>query len=253
MDMALATVLTVVCAVAAPDRSGAAEKAAAGTGQARTAVKASSRASAGGAEQRPGGSATPLPPATVEEREALKTASDAYGRKEYERAAQILTPLARKGSARAAFSLGLMSMRGHGMPMSTETAEKWWKQAADGGFPEAQYQLGLMYHQGLRGARNPKAVAELWNKAAARGQGDAMYGLGYMYRAGDGVAKDPGRSAGMFADAAKLGHPGAMYELGMMYKYGAGGVSRDAAKGREWLQKAAAAGVSQARQELSRP
>lgn len=247
--MALAALLVAACAVAAPCRADAAEKAAGGVGAARTAGKVP----AGSAGTRSGGAVKALSPATPEEREALKAASDAYGGKDYARSVRILTPLAQKGSARAAFSLGLMAMRGHGMPMSTETAEKWWKQAADGGLPEAQYQLGLMYHQGLRGTRNPKAVADLWSGAAAQGQGDAMYGLAYMYRAGDGVAKDLGKSAGMFMDAAMLGHPGAMYELGMMYRYGAGGMPKDAAKGREWLQKAAAAGVPQAGQELSRP
>jgi len=192
-----------------------------------------------------------LPPATQEELAALREAAAAYNRRDYAKAAAILTPVAEKGSARAAFSLGLMAMRGHGMPLSTETAEKWWIRSARGGFPDAQYHLGFLHHQSMRGARNPELVARLWTLAAAQGQGDAMYGLGFMYRAGDGIAKDQKKSLKMFTDAAGLGHPGAAYELGLLYKYGRGGVAKDTAKAKQLLQKAAAAGSVQARQELA--
>lgn len=191
-----------------------------------------------------------LPPATQEELAALRESAAAYNKRDYAKAAGILTPVAEKGSARAAFSLGLMAMRGHGVPMSTETAEKWWIRSARGGFPDAQYHLGFLHHQSMRGARNPELVARLWTLAAAQGQGDAMYGLGFLYRAGDGVAKDQKKSLKMFTDAASLGHPGAAYELGLLYKYGRGGVAKDTAKAKQLLQKAAAAGSVQARQEL---
>lgn len=196
--------------------------------------------------------ATKLAPSTEKETVALREASAAYGKGDYAKAVSLLVPLAEGGSARAAFSLGLMAMRGHGMPMSTEKAERWWGQSAKGGFPDAQYHLGIMHHQALRGARDPELIAHLWNLAAAQGQGDAMFGLGFMYRAGDGVPKDLKKSAAMFTRAADLGHPGARYELGLMYKYGRGGAAKDAAKAREYLKKAAEAGVSRAERELSR-
>lgn len=201
--------------------------------------------------------ATLFPPASLApvgeaEQKALREAAAAYGKKDYAKASAVLTPLAESGSARAAFSLGLMAVRGHGMIMSTETAEKWWIQSAKGGFPDAQYHLGIMYHQALRGARNPELIAHLWNMAAGQGQGDAMFGLGFMYRAGDGVAKNAKKSLKMFSDAAALGHPGAAYELGLMYKYGRGGIAKDAGKARTYLEKAAAAGVVQAQRELAK-
>lgn len=192
-----------------------------------------------------------LPPPTPEETAALREASTAYGKRDYAKAVSVLTPFAEGGSPRAAFSLGLMAMRGHGMLMSTEMAEKWWIRSAQGGFPDAQYHLGFMYHQGLRGARNPEVIARLWSLAAEQGQGDAVFGLGYMYRAGDGVPRDIKKSAKMFMDAAKMGHPGAAYELGLMYKYGRAGVAKDTAKARENLQKAVDAGIPQAKQELA--
>ncbi|MCC8193116.1 MAG: sel1 repeat family protein [Deltaproteobacteria bacterium] len=195
--------------------------------------------------------AVKLRPATQDEIGKLRESAAAYDKKDYTGAVSILTPLAEAGSARAAFSLGLMAVRGHGMPMSTEVAEKWWIKSAKGGFPDAQYHLGFMYHQSLRGGRNPELIAHLWNLAAAQGQGDAMYGLGFMYRAGDGVAKDPKKSLKMFTDAADLGHPGAAYEVGVLYKYGRGGVAKDVAKARTYLKKAADAGMARARQELA--
>ncbi|MDL2209346.1 sel1 repeat family protein [Desulfovibrio sp. OttesenSCG-928-O18] len=242
----------VVAAMVLPQNSVAASKAAV-TGAHKGAQRTAAAKDAGKAlsytEIFP---ATKLAPATEKETAALREASAAYGKRDYAKAVSLLTPLAEGGSARAAFSLGLMAVRGHGMPMSTEKAEWWWVRSAKGGFPEAQYHLGLMHHQALRGARDPELIAHLWNLAAAQGQGEAMFGLGFMYRAGDGVPKDLKKSAAMFTRAANLGHPGAQYELGLMYKYGRGGVSKNAAKAGEYLKKASDAGVPQARQELSK-
>lgn len=197
-------------------------------------------------------SAGKLAPATQEELAALRRSSEAYGKKDYTAAIAILTPFAEAGSARAAFSLGLMAMRGHGMPMSTEVAERWWTRSAAGGFPEAQYQLGLIHHQGLRGPRDPEFIARLWTLAAASGQGDAMFALGFMYRAGDGVPMDLKKSEKMFTDAARLGHPGAAYELGLMYRYGRGGAKKDEPAARRYFEQAAKAGVREAKQELAK-
>lgn len=195
--------------------------------------------------------AVKLPPATEGEIKGLREAAALYEKQDYAKTVSILTPLADKGSARAAFSLGLMAMRGHGMPMSTESCEKWWIRSARGGFPEAQYQLGFMLHQGLRGPRNPELVARLWSLAATQGQGDAMYGLGFMYRAGDGVARDGKKSLAMFTDAAGLGHPGAAYEAGLLFKYGREGAPKNPARAKQYLKKAADAGSPDARRELA--
>ncbi len=196
--------------------------------------------------------AVTLPQASSGEIAKLRSAAAAYEKRDYAGAVAILTPAANAGSARAAFSLGLMAIRGHGMPMSTEVAERWWVMSAKGGFPDAQYHLGFMYHQGIRGARNPELIARLWSLAAAQGQGDAMYGMGFLYRAGDGVPKDAKKSLKMFTDAADLGHPGAAYEAGLLYKYGGAGAPKDPGKAGAYLKKAADGGVPQARQELSR-
>ena len=154
-----------------------------------------------------------LAQATPEEMAKLQEASQVYAVKDYARAVNILTPLAESGSARAAFSLGLMAMRGHGMSISIETAENWWICSAQGGFPDAQFHLGFMYHNGLCGGRNPILIARLWSLAAEQGQGDAMYKMGFMYLVGDGVPKDLQKSREMFTNAANLGHPGAIEEL----------------------------------------
>jgi len=191
-----------------------------------------------------------LLPASEQETAGLREAAAFYGMKDYVKAMAILTPLAEAGSARAAFSLGLMAMRGHGVPMSTEVAERWWIKSSKGGFPDAQYHLGFMHHQSLRGGRNPKLIAHLWSLAAAQGQGDAMYGLGFMYAAGDGVTKDLKKSLKMFTDAADLGHPDAASKVGVAYKYGRDGATKNAAKAKIYLEKAADAGMPQARQEL---
>lgn len=180
----------------------------------------------------------------------MREASDAYGKRDFAKAIALLTPEAEKGNAHASFSLGLMAVRGDGMPMSVETAAVWWQMSAEGGHPDAMYHLGRLYFQGLIG-RDIALAREWWTRAADAGQGDAMFALAQVLRAGDGGEPDPKGAAARFTQAANLGHPMAMYQLALMYREG-DGVAKDAGKAASWMRKAAAAGLPEAKQELGK-
>jgi TPR repeat protein len=58
---------------------------------------------------------------------------------------------------------------GEGVPKNYTEAAKWYRKAAELGYPEAQYSLGLMYANG-EGVPKDFAVAYMWaNLASVRG------------------------------------------------------------------------------------
>ena len=93
---------------------------------------------------------------------------EAYARGEYPRAANRLLPLAERGDARAQTYVGIMYLRGEGVPHNFDEAARWLREAARAGVSEAQYFLGLMYDKG-QGVAQDFVLAEAWlNLAAAR-------------------------------------------------------------------------------------
>ncbi|MAG00089.1 MAG: hypothetical protein CL388_02625, partial [Acidiferrobacteraceae bacterium] len=57
-------------------------------------------------------------------------------------------PLAEQGDARAQFNLGVMYVKGQGVPQDDKTALKWYTLAAEQGLADAQTNLGNMYRKG---------------------------------------------------------------------------------------------------------
>jgi TPR repeat protein len=180
---------------------------------------------------------------------AMLQAEQFYGQKKFTEAGNILLPLAQKGNANAAFSLGLMEARGNFGKPDYVKARAWWEKSAQKGHSEAEYNLGLVYYRGVQNggdgtdpARRDFAKAlEWWNKAAAHGHTIAMYSLAGMASTGEGQPKNMQLAADWYAKAAELGHPEAQYQLGSMYLNGAG-VEKNLAEAKKWMQKAANAG-----------
>jgi uncharacterized protein len=80
--------------------------------------------------------------------DALTRGTAAYSRGDYIRAARELSPLARRGNARALALLGFMYEHGFGEPQAYVVAADLYVQAAVQGNPSAQGMLGLMYDKG---------------------------------------------------------------------------------------------------------
>jgi hypothetical protein len=71
--------------------------------------------------------------------------------------------------------------------------------------------------------------------------GESMFNLGVRYQNGDGVAQDYGKAREWYEKAAAKGNSDAMNNLGWIYQNGLG-VAYDYGKAREWYEKAAAKG-----------
>ena len=76
------------------------------------------------------------------------------------------------------------------MPQDYAEAVKWYRKAADQGYPAAQYNLGVMYDQGQGVPQDYAEAARWYRKAADQGDANAQLGLGVMYAKGQGVPQD---------------------------------------------------------------
>jgi uncharacterized protein len=102
--------------------------------------------------------------------DAFAEGARAYGRQNYPLAAQILFPLAKQWDPRAQTYIGVMYLRGQGVPQNFLVAAYWLHLAAETGFPEAQYFLGLMYDKG-QGVVQDFVLAHAWlNLAVAHAE-----------------------------------------------------------------------------------
>ena len=81
------------------------------------------------------------------------------------------------------------------------------KPLAQAGNVEAQYMLANFYRSG-RGAKKDEQLAAQWfEKASQQGHGKATYNLATLFEHGRGVKKDRARAQLLYQQAAQAGHP----------------------------------------------
>ena len=198
-------------------------------------------------------------------------AIDAYKRKDYKTAYQLILPLAKKGYSKAQYSLGMMYEKGKGVNKDSDRAKKWFQYAADQGLAKAQKKLNSNQEgnpktldqnsiklntknleNGLN-ALNKKNYAtahKLFLELAEQGNVDAQYNLGLMYGKGKGVKKDYREAIKWWVLAANQGNGKAQTNLGWMYEIGIG-VQKDAHKAAHWYQIASNQGIAKAQDKLN--
>ena len=74
----------------------------------------------------------------------LQDGVDAYNRKDYKTAFEMLKPLAEQGNAMAQIRLGWMYKKGRGTPKDSKKAAELYRNAADNGYSKARYKLNLL-------------------------------------------------------------------------------------------------------------
>ena len=173
----------------------------------------------------------------------------AYLEKDYERALEILKPLAEQGNSQAQITMGLMYDYGHGVPKDAAESIRWYRMAAEQGVPLVQHDLGVKYFQGQGVKQNYQEAAKWWEMSANAGVADSQFNLGLMYYRGIGIDKDFQRASTLFEQAANQGHGNAQYSLAVMYAFGQS-KPKDYNKALEWFRKSAAQGVAQAQFNL---
>ena len=102
--------------------------------------------------------------------DSFAAGSRAYAAQNYVLSAEIFARLAEQGDPRAQTYLGVMYLRGQGVPQNFDAAAFWLHLASETGLPEAQYFLGLMYDKG-QGVVLDFVVAHAWlNLAVAHAE-----------------------------------------------------------------------------------
>ena len=98
---------------------------------------------------------------------------------------------------------------------------------------------------------NAEAV-EWYRRAAEAGDPEGLYGLGQMYLKGEGIERDRDQGRDWIVRAAEAGLTSAMRVLATNYERGGMGLDPDPELARHWLERAAAQGDEVARQRLER-
>jgi TPR repeat protein len=120
------------------------------------------------------------------------------------------------------------------------------------GHPTAQHIVGMMYENGIGVEKNLSKAVSYYEKSAMQDFGDAQCTLGRMYQQGNAVVvKDAEKARDWLTKAAERNIPEAEYNLGMMHAKG-DGVPQDLAKASQYLQRASAHGVDDAKDALAK-
>ena len=160
-----------------------------------------------------------------------------------------LRQAAEQGDAEAQNKLGVMYLRGEGVPENNQEAVKWCRKAAEQGHAKAQFNLGFMYSTGKGVLEDDREAVKWFRKAAEQGYAPAQNNLGFMYSTGEGVPQDDKEAAKWYRKAAEQGHAKAQSNLGGKYARGEG-VPKDDKEAVKWYRKAAEQGHAPAQNKL---
>lgn len=137
----------------------------------------------------------------------------------------------------------------NGVEQNFSEAVRWYLKLAQQGDVRAQTTVGLMYLRGYGVPRDPVAAHHWWSFAAAANDPGAQYDLGTLYLLGEGVQQDYAQAARWYQQAAQRGHLQAQHDLGMLYYQGRG-IERDVRSAYYWLKVAALQGDEKAEEHL---
>ncbi|MEE8321199.1 MAG: hypothetical protein V3R68_05100 [Gammaproteobacteria bacterium] len=114
---------------------------------------------------------------------------------DYEKAIEIIQPLAVAGGSDAQYQLGTLYYKGGGVKQDYTQASLWYRRAAELGNVDAQYSLGNMFLMG-EGVYQNDAEAEQWyEKAAEQGHVSARHNLENLQRVSEAETQPYDESA----------------------------------------------------------
>jgi len=169
----------------------------------------------------------------------FEDADTAFRQGDYATALQLFLTLADQGNTRAQRNIGIMQLKGQGIPQNVVEGMRWIRLAADGGLAEAQNDVGTSFQRGLGVQRN-EAEAVKWYRLAADHGGllAAQINLADTYAVGRGVPQDFGEALKWYRIAADQGSPYAENVVGLSYEHGVN-VAQDDAEAFRWYRRAA--------------
>jgi TPR repeat protein len=131
------------------------------------------------------------------------------------RAARLFERAARVGHRRAEFNLGILYLRGQGVPRDLVEARAWLQKAAAGDAPYALYALARAMEESAGATpADPAHAAALYRRAAEKGHALAALRYGLALADGKGVKQDMTGAQRWLLAAQKDGVPEAALALG---------------------------------------
>jgi TPR repeat protein len=169
----------------------------------------------------------------------LEDAQAAIANGDYTTALGLLGTLADQDNPYAERLLGIMYVKGLGVPQDDVMAMRWLRLAAEKGLPDAQNEIGVLLRQG-HGIERNEAEAVKWFRVAADRGGlvAAQNNLADSYVLGLGVAQDFGEAFKWYRIAADQSSAYAENVLGVAYERGFQ-VAQDEAEAFRWYRRAA--------------
>lgn len=172
----------------------------------------------------------------------------AYQRGYYLTARNLALPLAEQGNAAAQTLLGEIYSRGLGVRRDATQAAIWYGRAAQNGVLEARFQLAMIMLEGTQKER--QQAYGLMEAAADAGHPRAQFNFAQMVIEREPTNWGMEKAMSYYQLAAEDGIADAQYAVALAYFEGLGGLARDLAQAREWMERAARANFDTAQLDL---
>lgn len=122
------------------------------------------------------------------------------------RAVDLLRTAAEAEISDAQHALGVLHLRGRGVPRDLGEAARWFRRAADNGNAAGEVEYAILLFNGAPGVKaDETGAARYFWRAAAKGNAIAQNRLARLYVAGRGVGKNPVEAAAWHLAAAGQG------------------------------------------------
>jgi uncharacterized protein len=157
---------------------------------------------------------------------------------DYATALRLFGALAGQDNTYAQRRIGIMYIKGQGVPQDYAVGMRWLRIAADKGLAVAQNEVGILYQQGSGGGRNDAEAVKWFRLAAEQGLVVAQNNLANTYLLGRGVPQDYGEAFKWYRLAADQSSSFAENVIGIAYEHGIY-VAQDYAEAFRWYRRAA--------------
>jgi|SRR5579872_4581 len=168
----------------------------------------------------------------------FEDAALAASKGDYVTALRSLGSLADQDDPRAARLLGIMYIKGLGVPQDYALGMRWMRIAADKGLSDAQNEVGILFQRGWGAERNETEAVRWFRLAADQGLLVAQNNLADTYALGLGVAQNLGEAFKWYRIAADQSSSYAENVIGIAYERGLH-VAQDDAEAFRWYRRAA--------------
>jgi uncharacterized protein len=157
---------------------------------------------------------------------------------DYVTALRLLGTLVDQDNTYAERLLGIMYIKGRGVPQDYALGMRWMRIAADKGLADAQNEVGILYQRGWGAERNEAEAVKWFRLAADQGLVLAQNNLADTYALGLGVSQDFAEALKWYRLAADQSSSYAENVIGIAYEQGLY-VAQDHAEAFRWYRRAA--------------